>query len=117
MVSTLASPDLAPGRHPFTAPSVSRAGDRTVVWLAGDNDIATQPLLMATLTHATSFDSADVIVDLSGVTFISADTIGAVIRVQNSLRRTSRQLVLRAPSRFAARVLDLCGLTYLVESD
>jgi anti-sigma B factor antagonist len=92
------------------APFLSHDRDRAVVWLEGEHDIATVSILTDTLTRAISADDADVIVDLSGVTFIDAATVGVLISARNSLHRESRSLMLRSPSRFAGRVLDLCGL-------
>ena len=113
MVSS-AFPSDGAARH--SAPLVSRDGDRTVVWLDGEQDIATVPVLTETLARAISVDDADVIVDLSDVTFIDAATIYELWRGRNDLRGQSRSLTLRSPPRCASRVLDVCGLTGLVES-
>jgi anti-anti-sigma factor len=94
---------------------VSRHGHRTVVWLAGECDIATVGVITDTLDSAISLDDADLLVDLSGVTFIDAATIGVLIRGRQRLLGQSRILTLRSPSRPARRLLDLCGLTALVE--
>ncbi len=112
MVSCVSSWDVAP-RH--SALLVSRDGDRTVVRLDGEHDVATVFVLADTLARAISVDDADLIVDLSGVTFISAATIGVLICGRNILRRQSRSLTLRSPSRCARRVLDVCGLAGLVD--
>ena len=88
---------------------------QSIVWLEGEHDIATVSDLADTLAGATSADGADLVVDLSRVTFISAATIGLLIAHGNSLRRESRTLTLRSPTRFTRRVLDLCGLTGLIE--
>jgi anti-sigma B factor antagonist len=103
--------------HCDSGPIVSRDGARTVVWLEGEYDIATAVVLGATLANASSRDDADLVVDLSGVTFIDAATIGVLIRGGNGLRRESRSLTLRSPSRWARRLLDIWGLTALVEPD
>ena len=46
----------------------------TVVCLDGEHDIATLPFLTDTLATAIFADDTDVVIDLSGVTFISAAT-------------------------------------------
>lgn len=114
MVSTVSSSDVA-GRHQNSAPLVSRDGERTVVWLDGEHDIATVFVLTDTLERAISADDADLIVDLSGVTFIGSATIDVLMHVRNILQAQARSLTLRSPSRCARRVLELCGLTGLVE--
>ena len=114
MVSTALSPDVAaPDRD--SPPLVSRDGDRAVVWLQGEHDIATVAVLAGTLANVTSADDANVIVDLSGVTFMSTATIDELIRARNLLLGLSRNLTLRSPSKCAHRLLDLCGLVGLVE--
>ena len=102
-------------RHGICAPVVSRDDDRTVLWLDGEHDIATGLVLTEALAEAISDDDGDVIVDLSGSTFIDAATIGVLIRGRNILRLQARSLALRSPSTCARRVLDVCGLNDLVE--
>lgn len=90
--------------------------DRTVVWLDGDHDIATLSLLADLLDAAMRADDRDIVVDLSGVTFLSAGTVGGLVEFRSALARQSRNLLLRSPSRPARRVLDLCGLAGLLEA-
>ena len=97
------------------APRVSRDGERAVVWLVGEQDIATVNELSDTLADVVSADAADLIVDLSEMTFMSAATIGEFIRIRDTLQGQNRNVALRSPSRFARRLLDLCGLEGLVE--
>jgi anti-anti-sigma factor len=94
---------------------VSRDDGRTVIWLDGEHDICTAPTLSDALAKAISADDADLVVDLSEVTFIGAATIGELVRGRNRLRDQSRTLTLRSPPRFARRLLDLCGLADIVE--
>jgi len=114
MVSTALSPDVAApdGDSP---PLVSRDGDRAVVWLKGEQDIATVAALADTLANVTSADDANVIVDLSGVTFMSTATIDELVRARSLLLGLSRNLTLRSPSKCARLLLDRCGLADLVE--
>jgi anti-anti-sigma factor len=84
-----------------------------VVWLDGEEDIATVAVLKNRLAIAVCAHDADVIVDLSGLTFLSTATIDELIRVRNILLCQNRNLVLRSPSRFSRRVLDLCGLQFM----
>ena len=96
-------------------PFVSREGERSVVWLAGEQDLATVPLLIRTLAAVTARDHADLVVDLGEVSFVDARTLGVLIRGRRVLRDLSRDLTLRAPSRFARRVLELCGVADLLD--
>ena len=54
-------------------------------------------------------------IDLAGVEFIGAAWIGTFVRSRAYLAAQDRALTLRSPSRVANRLLDLCGLSYLVE--
>ena len=55
-------------------PRVSRDCDRAVVWLDGEHDIATVPVLANVLALVVADDDGDVMVDLSGATFFDAAT-------------------------------------------
>lgn len=88
---------------------------RTVVHVRGEHDIATRVHLSATIARAAQLDGADIIVDLSDVTFMDASTIGALVVARSSLRAHSRSLSVRAPSPQARRLLDLCGLAGLID--
>ena len=93
-----------------------RDADRIVVWLRGQHDISTVAALSETMDRATALDDADVVVDLSLVVFIDAATVGVILRTREFLRLRSRSLTVRSPSTSARRVLDICGLTGLVDS-
>lgn len=95
---------------------MSRDGDRTVVRLDGECDIATVWVMTETLAIAISLDDGDLIVDLSGVTFIGTATIDALMHARSILRRQFRTLTMRSPSRCARRLLDLCGDSDLIEA-
>jgi anti-anti-sigma factor len=89
--------------------AITRDAEQAVVWLDGEEDIATVVILADTLARAVAASDGDLIVDLSRVTFLSTATIEELIRVRNILVRQNRNLSLRSPSPFVRRVLDLCG--------
>lgn len=86
---------------------------RTVICLCGEHDISTVDALSEVVEQAMSLDDADVELDLSDVQYMSAATIGVIVRTREWLQVRSRSLVLRSPSRIARRLCDLCGLDYL----
>lgn len=88
---------------------VSTDGEDAIVWLDGEEDIATVGILADRLASVVSADDTDLIVDLSGLTFLSTATIDELIRVRAILVRENRNLSLRSPSRFNRRILHLCG--------
>jgi anti-anti-sigma factor len=89
--------------------------DLSVVWLRGEHDMVTVSKLARTLAWAVALDDADVVVDLSGVWFMGAETVGAIIDARNALLVRSRSLTLRSPSTSARRVIELCGLAGLID--
>jgi anti-anti-sigma factor len=116
-VSAAFSSKLIAARHRDDAPLLSREGDRTVVWLDGDHDVATVLVLADTLARAVAIDEGGVVVDLDGVTFIGSATIEMLIRCRDILSRQSRSLTLRSPSRCALRMLEVCQLTSMLEPE
>ena len=107
MALSESSPDTATPRGTATAGSDA---DGTVVWLRGEHDISTVAELSDTMSRAIARDHADLVVDLSEVEFMSAATVGAIVRSRNFLRLRSRSIIVRAPSRSARLILDICGL-------
>jgi anti-sigma B factor antagonist len=91
------------------------AADRAVVWLRGEHDVSTVAALAEAMARAVALDDRDVVVDLSGVQFMDAATVGVIIRARDLLRLRSRSLRLRSPSTRARRVFDLCGLADLLD--
>lgn len=86
-----------------------RDAARTVVRLRGEHDVSTVAALSETMARAIALDDADLVVDLSEVEFMSAATVGVIVRARELLGLRSRSLALRSPSRCARRILDLCG--------
>ena len=103
------------GFRPDPITVVQRQADRTVVSLYGEHDIATLAELSEALARGIALDDAEVVVDLSGVEFMAAATASVIVRARDFLRARSRELTVRSPSRCARRLLDVCGLTGLIE--
>jgi anti-anti-sigma factor len=94
---------------------VAYENGRTVVSLAGEHDLATAPAIAGALAEARKAGDADVVVDLSAVTFLDASTLRVFVAARNDLHEQSRELLLRSPTRSTHRLLELCGLTGLLE--
>jgi anti-anti-sigma factor len=95
-----------PGRDP----------QRTVVWMTGDHDATTVAALSENLARAIALDDAELVVDLSDVTFMSASTIGVIVRARAFLRVRSRTMSLRAASSSARLVFEACHLADLLDA-
>lgn len=48
---------------------------------------------------------------------MDASTMGVIVQIHGHLQRRSRSLALRAPSTWPRRVLDICGLSGLIEPE
>ncbi len=88
---------------------------RTVVHLRGEYDRTNASALASQLSGAIAARDSDVIVNLGGVKFMDASTISVLVVASAFLARRSRTLLLRSPSKFGRRLLDMCGLSDLVE--
>ena len=89
-------------------------GHGTVVWLKGEFDVSNTSQLSEVIAETIASDEEDVVVDLSGVTFLSGGTITVLVRANEFLNARSRTLVLQSPTRSATRLLGLFGLTHLI---
>ena len=99
-----------------TRPSAGLDEDRRVVWLRGEHDISTVAGVSELLARAVIEGDGGVVVDVTGVEFMGAATVGVIVRARAALLQHSRVLVVRAPSSGPARrILELCGLGALVE--
>ena len=96
-------------------PRIEREGDLMVVWLAGNLDITTARDVSRAVATAIGRDDIDVVVDLSGVSFLDAATIRVLYRARTFLTARARSFSVRAPSACASRVLAVCGLADLIE--
>jgi anti-sigma B factor antagonist len=88
---------------------VSHPASATVV-LAGEIDIATAPAIRRFLMAAISGGDIRLTVDMSGVTFIGAAGIGALVAAANRAREAGGGLSLLAPSRRVRRLLEVLPL-------
>ncbi|HSO98311.1 MAG TPA: STAS domain-containing protein [Solirubrobacteraceae bacterium] len=77
----------------------------------GELDISRSGDFRAVLWEAAQKGAADVLVDLSQVSFIDSGGLGALIELHDRLRRRKRRLAVVAPAGSAPAVLlDLAGL-------
>ena len=96
------------------AVQVAIEGEVAVAWLSGELDLAAAPRLADALAATTSTMRQRLVLDLSHLDFVDAAGLGAIVGARNTLRSGSGELTLRAPSRFAARVLEIAGLASMM---
>jgi anti-anti-sigma factor len=102
-------------RCDLTAPVVHAEGRRTVIDLWGEWDLSSRQVLSEALSRVIALPSGDVVIDLAEAKFIDTVTVRVFAASQQMLDRHGRKLTFRSPSRLAARVLDVFGLSDLIE--
>ena len=79
--------------------------------VAGELDIATAPLLRETLLRALDRDNVpDLLVDLSGVTFVDSSGLAVLLMAARRWAAEGRSFVVHEPSRAVSRIIDLTGV-------
>jgi anti-anti-sigma factor len=111
---TTIEPCVATGRGELQVHH-GRPGSSIVVWLRGEHDRATRAAVSAAIGATVTLGRENLVIDLSGVTFMDASTVGVIADARTALRHGDRDLVLRDPSSFARRLIELCGLVDLLE--
>ena len=93
-----------------------REDSGTTVWIWGEHDVSTADALRRFLCDQTATDDSDtdVVVDVSGVTFIDASTLGVLI--QASHMRSNRSFRLTASPPVVRRLLCCCNLDETLRS-
>ena len=97
--------------------SVSLEGGAVpTITLVGDIDPATAPQLEASIDEALEDPAVTrIVLDLRSVEFIDSSGLRVFVAARESLRARSGELVLRSPSPTTERLLDITGLTEIVE--
>lgn len=85
-----------------------RGSGPAVFFMVGEHDISTIPTLTCDLARLIGEDDSDLVIDLSGVSFMDGSIVDLLERTRWYLRGESRELLLRAPSPGTQRLLDRC---------
>jgi len=100
---------MSPG-VPALRTTVTRSGRRVVVRATGELDLATAPALRRAIAGAGSPGPVELVVDLSGVSFVDAAGLGALLDGSEAVRRGGGDLCLTSPSPMLRRMLRLLDL-------
>lgn len=92
--------------------TATHAGDRVVLTVAGDVDLAAQSRFQADLDQAWD-GSTDLVIDCSRVAFLDSMGLRVLVRTRQSAEEKGRDLVIADPSEAVLRVLELAGVTEL----
>lgn len=93
---------------------IGATGDTRVVRLGGELDLASVPRLTELLEEVAA---PTVILDLSGLAFIDSSGVAALVRAQQQMDEGGHTLTLTRPSHTVARVFEILGISFLLETD
>ena len=86
-------------------------GDRRVLTVSGELDMATAPRLEAAVEELLDDDELRrVVIDLSGTVFVDSSGLRAILSTQRRLQELGREFSLRAPSPPVTRLLEITAL-------
>lgn len=94
--------------------SIDDGGPQAVVKVIGEVDLDTAGALKSSLLRLANDGAQYITVDLAETDFIDSTGLHAIIIALKHLRAQGGDLVVQSPSRNAARVLELTGLSTLV---
>jgi anti-anti-sigma factor len=89
--------------------------DRVVVHLHGELDVSSCGVLRARLGSLIDRGVRDLMVDLSGISFIDSAELGVLIGALKRLQSEDGRLSLTSPSRGVRKVLEITGLNTILE--
>ncbi len=91
--------------------TTEQLGDSTfVIALTGEVDLYTAPEFKQQLLDAIAKGAKNVVVDLSGTTFIDSTTLGVLVGGVKRLRGQDGQLSLVCSDRNIAKIFEITGL-------
>ncbi|MFI6661180.1 STAS domain-containing protein [Streptomyces sp. NPDC050523] len=89
--------------------SVEAAGDRTMVFVCGELDLDTNPILQQTLGEALTRATSGLELDLSGVGFCDCAALNVLLHMRHRAHGMAKSFVIRATSPAVHRLLTLTG--------
>ena len=98
----------------FAVASKVADGEATVS-VRGEVDVYTAPQLRECLYGVVVDGNRRVVLDLSAMSFIDSTGLGVIVGTLKRLREGGGDLVLRSPSRSTRKVLEITGLTRIME--
>jgi anti-sigma B factor antagonist len=90
--------------------SIARGEEETVVSIFGDLDVSTADQLADAVNGELREPPARIVLDLAGLTFCDSLGLGTLVVLSRTARVQHSYLVLRNPSPFFTRMLDVTGV-------
>ena len=89
---------------------VENAGDRTMLFLSGELDIATSAALEARLKEIAAASAGPVVLDLGDLRFLGSTGVRTILTVELHLEASKRPLILRNVEGMPRRTLEMTGI-------
>lgn len=89
---------------------VESAGDRTMLFLSGELDIATAAALEARLKEIAAASAGPVVLDLEDLQFLGSTGVRTILTVELHLEASERPLILRNVEGMPRRTLEMTGI-------
>jgi anti-sigma B factor antagonist len=94
----------------FSVRTEQLSGDAYLIALTGEVDLYTAPEFKQELLDAIAKGAKQVVVDLSGTTFIDSTTLGVLVGGVKRLRTNDGQLSLVCSDRNITKIFEITGL-------
>ena len=94
----------------FSVRTEQLSGDAYLIALTGEVDLYTAPEFKQELLDAIAKGAKQVVVDLSGTTFIDSTTLGVLVGGVKRLRTNDGQLSLICSDRNITKIFEITGL-------
>lgn len=90
-------------------------GTAATVSIRGELDVYTAPQLRTRLHELFDGGVSEITLDLADLSFIDSSGLGVIVGALKRLRERDGNLVLRAPSRSTSKVLEITGLSRILD--
>jgi anti-sigma B factor antagonist len=90
--------------------SVAHGDDETIVAIAGELDMSTAERLSGAVTEELRTAPSRIVLDLADLTFCDSLGLGTLVVLSRAARAQETYLVVRNPSPFFSRMLDVTGV-------
>lgn len=91
--------------------ATKKESNNLVIFLIGELDEYTAPYTRSAIDKALDgYKSADIIFDLSGLTFMDSTGIGVLISKYKQLKGADSRLYVRKPSKSIDKIFNMAGL-------
>jgi anti-anti-sigma factor len=112
----LPSVTIEKGWNASTSHLLDPSQHEVIVRLEGEFDASNSEKLLEQLEVLVADNEVDLTLDMSGVGFFSASTLGVIVQLSEKFHGRNRRLILASPSPEVQRVFGACGLGALLNS-